>query len=234
LTREQLEASLALWERREAAAHRNHQSAAKRGDTKWESTWIQRERDAEILVARRRKQLADAGGSKPPMFTSTSLGLSFQWVWGSKGTPFRVAGHYTAGARSKDMAALKHEMVKDHAFHKGKGWGGVSYECMIADDGTIGLGNPMGRLSAAVASNNTGMVSICCPGTTGDRMTAAQVESAKWYLNNAHTTAVPPAYRSPTDLSKLPLRGHKEYPGQSTACPGDMLPQYHMIARTTS
>ena len=96
-------------------------------------------------------------------------------------------------------------MRSDHRFHKGKGWGGLSYEAMVADDGTIGFGNPMWRKSAAVASNNTGMVSICCPGTTGDRMTAAQKKSVRWLMDNWHTDrrpgGAPPA--GPGSLDRL-------------------------------
>lgn len=155
--------------------------------------------------------------------------LSFQNVFGSKGDVYRGAGHYTAGRRAKNKRELVAEMKADHAYHMSKGWGGLSYEAMIADDGTIGLGNPMWRKAAAVALNNTGMVGVCCPGTTGDRMTAAQRRSAKWLLEHWHTTKIPKAHRLPRRAKGLDLRGHKEFPSQSTACPGDMLGQYHAI-----
>lgn len=168
---------------------------------------------------------------KPRIITASQLGLRFQYVFGAKGSVYRGAGHYTAGRRVAGVTQLAAEMRSDHAYHASKGWGGLSYEAMIADDGTIGLGNPMARKAAAVASNNTGMVGICCPGTTGNRMTARQRASVKWLLDNWHTTAVPKAHRLPVRADRLDWRGHREFPSQSTACPGDMLGQYHELFR---
>lgn len=234
MTLKELHDSLDLWEARERRAHINHQNSAKEGRKDREKFWIEKEREAEKLIARRRKQLEERGGHRPSIFTSASLGLKFQYIWGLKGTPKKGAQHYTAGHRCKDAAALKREMIADHAFHKSKNWGGVSYECMVADDGTIGLGNPMKRLSAGVAGQNSGLVNICCPGSTGDKMTEAQIRSVKWYIHNAHTAAIPKAYRSPVRLASISegWRGHREYPRNPTACPGDMLSQYHVINRS--
>lgn len=206
--------------------------------------------DAEAKVKLREKQVADAervigrhGGkagkapkatiaTAPTVITADELGLSFSSPFGDKGTPYRVTGHYSAGPRAKDEADLRVEARRDHAFHKAKGWGGLSYDVMIADDGTILLGNPMKRKSAHVAGNNSGNVGICCPGTTGDKPTAAQAESLRWYLANAHTTRIPAKWRSPVDLRNLPIKGHKEYPGNATACPGRFLDMYHARGET--
>ncbi len=166
---------------------------------------------------------------KPRLITAAQLGLSFQDVFGPKGEVTRGAGHYTAGRRVPNAKELAVEMRSDHRFHKDKGWGGLSYEAMVADDGTIGFGNPMRRKSAAVASNNTGMVSICCPGTTGDRMTAAQKKSVRWLMDNWHTAAVPATHRLPKPARSFAWKGHRFYPGQSTACPGVMVEDYKEI-----
>jgi hypothetical protein len=241
MNRAQLIASRALWRRRWIYRQRKVdivRSQAKSGEgdaTKGVVTaeeaqqikkWEGLRDEAKLMVARRDDQL---GGSKPKMITAAGLGLGFQYVFGTKGSVFRGAGHYTAGHRSANAEALKAEMRNDHAFHKSKGWGGLSYEAMVADDGTIGFGNPIDRKSAAVASNNTGMVNICCPGTTGHRMTDAQKRSVRWLLDNWHTSKVPKAHRLPKPAKNLTWRGHKEFPGQSTACPGDMLSQYKEI-----
>lgn len=181
-------------------------------------------KEAEDALAKVRAEIAAL--TAPKMITSEQLGLTFQDVFGGKGNVFRGAGHYTAGHRVGGATALAAEMRSDHAFHKGKGWGGLAYEAMVADDGTIGLGNPMSRKSAAVDSTNTGMVSICCPGTTGDRMTDAQRRSVKWLLDNWHTAKVPTAHRLPKKARGFGWLGHHEYPGQSTACPGVMLTDF--------
>lgn len=178
------------------------------------------------VIAARRAELAQRFDVKPRMITAASLGLRFQYVWGGKGPIVAAAGHYSAGPRAADEAELRVEMRRDHEYHAGKGWGGLSYEYMIADDGTLGLGNPTDRKSAAVALHNTGLINVCCPATTGDRPTAAQMATLRWLLANAHTSALPRAHRSPVDLRKITLRGHKQFPDQSTDCPGQFLNLY--------
>jgi hypothetical protein len=181
---------------------------------------------------RHRYPLDITAGEPPAIVTSAELGLKFQWVFGEKGALVHGAGHYTAGRRVPNRAALIEEMRSDHRFHADKGWGGLSYEAMVADDGTIGFGNPPGRKSAAVALHNTGLVSVCCPGTTGDRIAVAQAASVKWLLEHWHTAHVPAAYRLPRRVGGLTWLGHREFPDQATACPGDMLAQYHDLFRS--
>ena len=224
----QLRASLALWRRRHAYRQRKLDIAHQQNDAAAVEKWHKLLVEAGENIRRRQAQIAAKTG-RPGFVTSAGLGFTFQNVFGAKGTVTRGAGHYTAGARVKGRTELIREMRNDHAFHKGKGWGGISYEVMIADDGTIGFGNPMWRKSAAVASNNTGMVNICCPGTTGDKISVAQKRSIKWLRANWHTSAVPKAYRLPRPMHELTWKGHKEWPQQSTACPGDMLKDYHEV-----
>lgn len=166
---------------------------------------------------------------KPSIVTSAQLGLRFQYVFGSKGQPYRGAGHYTAGRRCATRAELISEMRNIHAYHAGKGWGGGSYEALIADDGTIGLLNPTDRMSAGVAAQNTGMANVCIPATTGHRMTEAQERAVRWLFDNWHTRKVPKAHRLPNPARSFRWLGHKEHPGQATACPGDLLIDYRRI-----
>jgi hypothetical protein len=219
----QLKASRALWMGRERAAKRAHTRAVARDDKAAIKKHGDQLRKARSLIARRDAQLNVLA---PRIITSASLGLKFQYVWGTKGPLWRGAGHYTAGPRAANATELVVEMRKDHAFHCAKGWGGLSYEVMVADDGTIGLGNPVSRKSAAVAGQNSGLVNVCCPGSTGDRMTPAQKRSVRWYLANAHTSKVPKAYRLPRPAGGLRWLVHRDWPQQSTACPGVMSADY--------
>lgn len=181
--------------------------------------------------ATRRRQLRRLR-RKPRIITSRQLGLRFQYIWGGKGTVYRGAGHYTAGPRAKDAQALKATMRAVHQQHASQGWGGASYEAMIADDGTIGLLNPTDRKSAAVAGQNTGMVNLCIPASTGDRMTPAQKRSIAWLLANWDSRKIPAAHRLPKPARSLTWLGHREHPGQSTACPGELLTDYRDLWRT--
>lgn len=239
MTRAQLRASLALWRRR--LTFRQRKVDYYRGQAKVEHggkivvtaeeaaaihKWEALRDEAKAMVSRRQRQLAE----RPPFVTARELGLTFQYVFGAKGPVVNGAAHYTAGHRAANRAALIVEMRNDHAFHKSKGWGGLSYEVMIADDGTIGFGNPMDRKAAAVALHNTGMVGICCPGTTGDVLTRAQRDSILWLRANWHDHPdIPKAHRLPRPMHELRWLGHHEWPDQSTACPGDMLAGYHAV-----
>jgi hypothetical protein len=223
MNRAQLKASRTLWATRERRYKASHTRAVKRDDKMAVKKWGDKLREARKLVARRDEQLRRL---TPRIITSSQLGLRFQYVWGSVGTIYRGAGHYTAGRRVANLSELAREMRAVHHFHTGLLWGGMSYEVMIADDGTIGLGNPVRRKSAAVAGQNSGLVNICCPGSTGDRMTAAQRSSVRWYLDNAHTRKVPKAYRLPRRARGLQWLPHNAWPGQSTACPGAMAQDY--------
>lgn len=203
--------------------HRAKRDKARRKITRWQRVLELQQK----LIDRRNRQLEKLRAPKQPrIITAAQLGLRFSYPFGTKGTVVNGAGHYTAGGRSADAAALREEMRRDHAYHASLGWGGLSYEAMIADDGTIGLGNPTDRKSAAVANMNTGLVNICCPGTTGDRMTAAQKASVKWLLANWHTAKVPPAHRLARPAHGLTWKGHNQWPGQSTGCPGAMQADY--------
>lgn len=219
-----LKTSRALWARREKFRKERHTAALASGDPARIKKWGDKLREARKQVALRTWQIEQKTG--PRIITSAQLGLRFAYVFGPKGTLTRGAWHYTAGRRSKDAAELTAEMRADHAFHISKGWGGGSYEAMVADDGTIGFLNPVDRKSAGVAGHNTGLVNICCPGTTGDRLTAAQQQSVRWLKANWHTRRVPKAYRLPKPAGALSWRGHKEYPDNPTACPGAMLGDY--------
>jgi hypothetical protein len=225
----QLKTSRALWLRREKYRKAKHTAAAKAGDEKATAKWHGLLVASRSMLVRRDAQIAKAGGATPRIITSAQLGLRFQYVWGGKGKPYRGAGHYTAGHRCANAIDLAHEMRSDHAFHMGKGWGGLSYEVMVADDGTIGFGNPVARKSAAVAVNNAGMVNVCCPGTTGDRMTVAQKASVRWLMQNWHTLKVPKAYRLPQKADSLTWKVHRDWPSQSTACPGVMKADYQDV-----
>jgi N-acetylmuramoyl-L-alanine amidase len=237
MSKAKLRASLSLWRRREEFRKDRHSRWQKRieriraaGGRPGQQLYDQRDKwsrlleEARGMVARRERQLREL--QAPPIIVAAQLGLTFQWVFGDKGNVFRGAWHYTAGHRSKDKKALIAEMRADHSYHKGLGWGGLSYEAMIADDGTIGFGNPVRRKSAAVASSNTGMVNICCPGTTGNDLTEAQGRSVAWLKRNWHTSKVPKAHRLPKPASSLGWKGHREWPLQSTACPGQMLDDF--------
>ena len=196
-------------QRRRRAVKRSNTAANRRALKKAES-------------ALRKVRARQAAAWRPRIRTAAQVGLRFRYLFGNKGPVYRGAGHYTADARAKNMADLVAKARVYERLHPG----GVAYEALVADNGDLLLANPMDRKGAAVAVNNTGMVNICCPGTTGDRLTAAQKQTIRWLLGHWHTSAVPAPHRLPRAARGLEWRGHREYPSQSTACPGAMLADY--------
>ena len=92
---------------------------------------------------------------------------------------------------------------------------------MIADDGALICARPTILKGAHVGLHNTENLGVNCPGTTGDRPTAAQRETYRWLLANAHTSALPKAHRTDLDLSQSRLFGHNSWSGhESNGCPG--------------
>ncbi len=188
--------------------------------------WERKRDQASAYLRRRRGQLKRYGPAKPRIVTAKQAGLSFVNRWGGKGNIYRGAWHYTAGPRAKGATDLLRLGRQYHAYHQSMGWPGLSYEALIADDGTILFANPISIKSAGVASNNSGLVNICCPGTTGDRLTAGQKSSVKWLRSRWHTRDVPSTHRLPRPAADLAWRPHNEFPSQSTACPGAMAHDY--------
>ena len=119
-----------------------------------------------------------------------------------------------------------------HAFHKspppqGRGWGGLAYHYIIADDGTVICGRPTILKGAHTGGANSSNIGVNCPGTTGDKPTTAQKQTYQWLLANAHTAAMPKPHRTDVDLRQAELHGHKQWPGhESNGCPGLFLTMY--------
>lgn len=215
--------SLALWRAREKYRKARHAYWENRGNPAKLAHWSRLLREARAMIARRTAQI-DAPA--PAFKTAAQLDLTFSYPWGGKGTVTRGAGHYSATGRASGIGDLERMARQFHEHHKAQGWGGLSYEVLIADDGSMIFGNPMDRKSAAVASMNTGLVSMCCPGTTGDRLTAGQKRSIAWLMDNWHTDKVPARHRLPVRARSIPWRGHREL-NNNSACPGSMLADYH-------
>jgi hypothetical protein len=233
-----LRASLRLWQARASFRKERHTAAQKALDRARDEDihprqplvdrrdkWSRLLEEARAMVKRREKQLAESGALKPRIVTAAQLGFTFQYIWGSKGALDSVAGHYDAGSKVNSHAGLIARARSIHAYHKSIGVGGAAYEALVAGRSIVFM-NPMNRKSAAVAGQNTGLASICVPGTTGDRMDAETRQTVEWLIRNWHTTKVPRAHRLPRGARTVVRRGHKEFSGQSTACPDDYLHDY--------
>jgi hypothetical protein len=163
----------------------------------------------------------------PRVITARQQGLSFQNLFGELGPERDVTVHHTAGPTDTSDADAQRLCRAYHEAHKAKGWGGAGYHFCITRKGTILGLRPVRLKGAHVGGHNSGNVGVMFHGTTGDRPTAAQVESFKWLLRNAHKQSMPLAHRTDRPLRKpfCRRRGHNDWPGHtSNACPGTHKP----------
>ena len=169
--------------------------------------------------------------STPRILTAATIGLSFQNLFGELGPETRVSCHYTAGPRDTSDAHAAQLCRQYHAYHRGLGWGGIAYHYCITRKGTLLGLRPTSLKGAHTARQNSNSIGVMVHGTTGQRMTKAQRRTLFWLLRNAHKAAMPRAHRTDKRLYRADIRGHKEWPGQATSCPGAYLTDYHQIAQ---
>lgn len=185
------------------------------------------ERDkASVMLKLRRKQLEAYATSiyRPQLVGWDRSKLNPKGVFGPLGDEKKVTPHYAASPRAHNLAeGIKLARGFDR-FHRGKGWGGVSYHYLIPDTGEIILGRSTYHKGAHVLNTNYGNVGINFFCTAGHQPTEAQAKSYLWLLANAHTDAMPKRHRTDRDLRKADIRGHNQWPGQSTGCPGNFTP----------
>lgn len=225
-----LTASLALWERRLTGRREKHafyHERSRRPEAqrkKLAEKWHRLVGEAESQVSRRRRQLARYGGAKPRIVTAKQAKLYPASVFGGLGSETKVTTHYAASPRARNLAQGLSLARGFDRFHRGKGWGGLSYHYLIPDSGELICGRSTGSKGAHVANMNAGNVGINFFATTGDRPTEAQKKTYQWLLANAHTSALPKTHRTDRDLRKATIRPHNAWPGQSTGCPGYFTP----------
>lgn len=178
------------------------------------------------LVAKRRRRVRAARerAARQAGPKIINLKLNVRDLFGPLGSVFAVTGHYTAGPRDRSDAEACDLWRRYHNEHAAKGWGGIGYHLGITAAGTLVLLRPVRLKGAHTASHNTGNVGVVVHGTTGDKPTAAQAATFRWLLANAHTSAMPESHR--VDLRGKTLRGHKDWPDNATACPGEFHRMY--------
>lgn len=183
------------------------------------------QRMKQLSRARRPKVRAWRLGDGPQILR---LGRTISNVFGGLGTFYATSGHYTAGPVATSDADGLRLFRAYHEYHRRLGWGGLSYSYVILPTGTLILGHDVRYKAAHVLDHNSGNVGVVVPGTTGDRATAAQQRTLRWLVANAHTSKLPASHRLPRPLTSVEvvLRPHQDWPGNSTACPGDFRPFY--------
>lgn len=190
--------------------------AAARKRHEWNPTAASR-----ALVEKRKRQVSEAERVIARRVAWTPkivpLGETVAAQFGGLGPIVRTIGHYTAGPRDTSDAHALSLWRQYHAQHKRQGWGGIGYHYGITSAGTIVTLRPIGYKGAHTAGMNTGSPGIVVHGGPGQRMTTKQRAALTWLYDNAHTSAMPAAHRSPKNLRRVHHGVHRDY--NATQCP---------------
>ncbi len=127
---------------------------------------------------------------------------------------YRVAIHHTATPSTNPEARLR----QIEAYERGSGYCDIAYNFAIAPDGRVFEARPLPHMSAATLHNNTGSISVVFIGyyhpPVNEQLSEAQVASASRLLSTLGRL-------HPIPLDAAHILGHRQHPGQNTACPGD-------------
>lgn len=144
-------------------------------------------------------------------------GDSFNWSWVRPLSQVRyLAIHHTAGPDTQTPDQIANFHINNN------GWGGIGYHFLVDKNGVVYYVGDISTARANVANLNDQVLGICLIGnfTAGREPTALQLDGAHklcdFFINN---------YPALTNINNWDdVRGHKELPGQATACPGDNWP----------
>jgi hypothetical protein len=158
--------------------------------------------------------------------TAADQRLSFQNLFGELGPEQFVTGHWSAGIIDESLYHALQMCKGFHAEHARKGWGGIGYHYCISRGGVIIGLRPTLLKGAHVGRWNTGNIGILFHGgKEGHKvdLTAKQINSLRWLLQNAHTRRMPIAHRTDNKLARphCERRSHNDWSGhESNECMG--------------
>lgn len=138
------------------------------------------------------------------------IAKKYKWAYPLQrrvGKPKGIVEHHAAASRcSADDI---------HRWHLDNGWAGIGYHAFINKKGEIYRGRPVGMLGAH-AMGATQYLGICYEGNfEREQMPAVQQEAGTWLTKR---------WRRIFELPKSAVKGHRDMPGNSTACPGRNFP----------
>jgi MYXO-CTERM domain-containing protein len=139
-------------------------------------------------------------------------------ICGSVVTPYRVSVHHTVQPDADDGDAPA-RMRQMQAYHMdSNGWCDIGYHFVVAQSGKIYQGRADERRPGAhVGNQNAGNIGVSFIGNyQRDQPPQVQLDAGKEILSWIRTT-----YDIQWDTEFV--KGHRQWPGQSTSCPGDNL-----------
>lgn len=165
-----------------------------------------------------------------------TIGVISREEWGARDTMcvtseddwYRMAIHHTAGPQTANGSVIEQlQGTQAYAMDSG-GFCDIPYQMLVGFDGTLYEGRELTLLSGATGGgNNPGNLAVCfigcyhtpdsdCVGGQGHEPTDAMMQRGQLLVQ---TLAVLEEIPTTEDV----IRGHRDWPGNSTACPGELL-----------
>ncbi len=139
---------------------------------------------------------------------------------------YRMAIHHTFTPPSSS-GGYEARIRSIQAYHQDtRGWCDIGYHFLVTEDGRVWEGRPVDTMGAHVAHQNTGNIGIsfvgcfqkgACDGISSSNVpTQAAIEAAGHVMHAL-------AQKFGISPSTSDIKGHRDYSGASTECPGDGL-----------
>jgi len=160
------------------------------------------------------------------------IGVVDRGMWGARPTGctsleddwYRMAIHHTAGTQTSG-GTVQGAVQALQAYAQDSGtYCDIPYQFLVGFDGSLLEGRPLDYLSGATGGgNNDGNVAVCflgcyhpssCPYGAGDPATVEMIDGAQLLIQT-----LVELHGIPSDASTI--MGHRDYPDNATACPGD-------------
>ncbi|MCK6511203.1 N-acetylmuramoyl-L-alanine amidase [Myxococcota bacterium] len=147
-------------------------------------------------------------------------------VWGaaaakcttSNPTKNRIAVHHTVTPNNETGSTIVTRLRGIQSFHQNtRGWCDIGYHLLVSWDGQAWEGTPAELLGTHVGGQNTGTLGISFLGdfTSTEPPSVMTCTGSKLMDWGVKTFGVP--------RTRTSIMGHREFPSQSTGCPGDRL-----------
>ena len=153
---------------------------------------------------------------QPAIVTRAEWGARAPKCDGAVHSPYRMTFHETVTTNGETGNAAKARMRQMQAFHQdGRGWCDIGYHFSVDAGGKIYRGRTTTqRTGSHVGSQNSGNIGISLMGTY------ATVQPPQAQLDGLMDAFAWLAETYSIDVDADSIRGHREWPGQSTSCPG--------------
>lgn len=178
----------------------------------------------EVITEEEEGELAEEidgtfGAPLPPIVKRSTWGAKAPRCSGAVHDPFRLTFHHTVTPNNENGATARARMRQIQSSHQNaNGWCDIGYHFTVSSNGTIYRGRTTSaRLGSHVGGQNTGNVGVALLGSfvSSTPNDTAIIGLARIFAFMADKWSIP--------ANGTAIRGHRQWPGQATSCPGDRL-----------